>query len=204
MCHRSWSWARRLVERWRCAEIGPGLSPHRESPHSAYWLGKERRKERVPPALFLQAESSYPEIHSYPNIPETLRAGFWKWGTSTISLSILEFKFMPLTPFVRSSPWTAIEPEEQCLSPWENGKQWSCPIQLSSEEQICIETGGQSRPCFFGEQIFSRVFSIRELKPYSIKKEKHPWMPLYKRELLFEHIFHFGSKKALGVIPITS
>ena len=25
-------------------------------------------------------------------------------------------------------------------------------------------------PCFFGEQIFSRVFSIRELKPYSIKK----------------------------------
>lgn len=121
MCHRSWSWARWLVERWRCAEIGPGLSPHRESPHSAYWLGKERQKERVPPALFLQAESSYPEIHSYPNTPETLTAGFWKWGTSTVFLSVLEFKFMPLTPLVRSSPWTAIEPDEQCLSPWENG-----------------------------------------------------------------------------------
>lgn len=24
-------------------------------------------------------------------------------------------------PFVRSAAWTAIEPDEQCLSPWENG-----------------------------------------------------------------------------------
>lgn len=121
VCHRSWSWARWLVERRRCAEIGPGLSPHRGSPHSAYWLGEERQKERVPPALFLQPKSSYPEIHSYPNTPETLRSGFWKWGTSTIFLSILEFKFIPLMPFVRSAAWTAIEPDEQCLSPWENG-----------------------------------------------------------------------------------
>lgn len=46
-------------------------------------------------------------------------------------------------------------------------------IQLSSEEQICIEPGGQSRPVFLGWADLFKVFSIRELKLHSIKNNNN-------------------------------
>ena len=38
--------------------------------------------------------------------------------------------------------------------------------------RLALNQEARADPRFFGKQIFSRVFSIRELKLYSIKKKK--------------------------------
>jgi len=62
----------------------------------------------------------------------------------------------------------------ESLGEWNKGHvenneagQFSC-----CQNRLALNQEARADPRFFGKQIFSRVFSIRELKLYSIKKKK--------------------------------